>query len=97
MFLGATMTLLSVMMVYKYWDSITKDDLEYAVNSGRAKLWHSKGNLINEFGFERFTSELPPSRTNSARETGIDYSTFNPTTLSSEDTAVALSNKSFFY
>lgn len=31
LFLMASMVLLSVMMVYKYWDSITHEDLEFAV------------------------------------------------------------------
>ncbi|KAJ3053428.1 Chitin synthase, class 7, partial [Quaeritorhiza haematococci] len=30
MFFGAICTLLAVMMVYKYWDSITKEDLEFS-------------------------------------------------------------------
>jgi hypothetical protein len=34
MFGGATFTLLAVMMVYKYWDSITKEDLEFCVTGG---------------------------------------------------------------
>ncbi|KAI9218135.1 chitin synthase III catalytic subunit [Blastocladiella britannica] len=35
LFFGATFTLLSVMMVYKYWDSITKDDLEFAIPTNK--------------------------------------------------------------
>ncbi|KAJ3356561.1 Chitin synthase, class 7 [Allomyces javanicus] len=35
MFFGATFTLLAVMMVYKYWDSITKDDLEFAIPTNK--------------------------------------------------------------
>jgi len=31
MFFGTIMILLAVMMVYKYWDSITKEDLEFSV------------------------------------------------------------------
>ncbi|KAJ3073970.1 Chitin synthase, class 7 [Podochytrium sp. JEL0797] len=30
-FFGCIFTLLSVMMVYKYWDSVTRDDVEFAV------------------------------------------------------------------
>ncbi|OZJ02163.1 hypothetical protein BZG36_04636 [Bifiguratus adelaidae] len=33
MFFGSSCTLLAVMMVYKYWDSITKEDLEFAVTA----------------------------------------------------------------
>ncbi|KAI9189037.1 Chitin synthase, class 7 [Blastocladiella emersonii ATCC 22665] len=35
LFFGATFTLLAVMMVYKYWDSITKDDLEFAIPTNK--------------------------------------------------------------
>jgi len=38
MFFGVTFTLLSVMMVYKYWDSITKEDLEFVVPTNRMSL-----------------------------------------------------------
>ena len=31
LFLTASMILLSIMMVYKYWDSITHEDLEFSV------------------------------------------------------------------
>ena len=33
MFFSSLFTLLAVMMVYKYWDSITKEDLEFAVSN----------------------------------------------------------------
>ncbi|KAI9243655.1 chitin synthase III catalytic subunit, partial [Sporodiniella umbellata] len=32
-FFGSICTLLGVMMVYKYWDSITKEDLEFSVGA----------------------------------------------------------------
>lgn len=38
--------LLSVMMVYKYWDSITKEDLEFSVGS-KAAVWEVKDPLLN--------------------------------------------------
>lgn len=41
MFLGSAAVLLSVMMVYKYWDSITKEDLEFSVG-GAPSVWHTK-------------------------------------------------------
>lgn len=37
--------LLSVMMVYKYWDSITKEDLEFSVGS-KATVWEVKDPLL---------------------------------------------------
>ncbi|KLO17549.1 hypothetical protein SCHPADRAFT_936921 [Schizopora paradoxa] len=46
--------LLSVMMVYKYWDSITKEDLEFSVGS-KAAVWEVKDPLLagaGEYGDE---------------------------------------------
>ncbi|RKP07400.1 chitin synthase III catalytic subunit [Thamnocephalis sphaerospora] len=40
-FFGAICTLLAVMMVYKYWDSITKEDLEFSVG-GKQNIWEVK-------------------------------------------------------
>jgi len=37
--------LLSVMMVYKYWDSITREDLEFSVGS-KAAVWEVKDALL---------------------------------------------------
>jgi len=37
--------LLSVMMVYKYWDSITREDLEFSVGS-KAAVWEVKDSLL---------------------------------------------------
>lgn len=50
--------LLAVMMVYKYWDSITKEDLEFSVGS-KAAVWEVKDpllgpmdlNSVSHFGF----------------------------------------------
>lgn len=41
--------LLSVMMVYKYWDSITKEDLEFSVGS-KATVWEVKDPLLASGG-----------------------------------------------
>lgn len=38
LFFATTCNLLGVMMVYKYWDSITKEDLEFSVAS-KANVW----------------------------------------------------------
>lgn len=45
-FFGNICTLLAVMMIYKYWDSITKEDLEFSVG-GKGNIWEVK-ELINE-------------------------------------------------
>jgi hypothetical protein len=44
-FFATLCTLLSVMMVYKYWDSITKEDLEFSVGSKQA-VWEVKESLL---------------------------------------------------
>lgn len=41
LFFGHICTLLAVMMVYKYWDSITKEDLEFSVG-GKLNVWEVK-------------------------------------------------------
>ncbi|ORY05129.1 hypothetical protein K493DRAFT_311123 [Basidiobolus meristosporus CBS 931.73] len=38
-FFGALCTLLAVMMLYKYWDSITREDLEFSVGSPSLPDW----------------------------------------------------------
>ncbi|CAA7266399.1 unnamed protein product [Cyclocybe aegerita] len=43
--------LLSVMMVYKYWDSITREDLEFSVGS-KAAVWEVKDPLLAPSGPE---------------------------------------------
>jgi hypothetical protein len=37
------------MMVYKYWDSFTKDDLEFRVG-GKIVVWEVKGPLLTMNG-----------------------------------------------
>ena len=41
LFFGVTFILLAVMMVYKYWDSITKEDLEFSVGKNQT-VWEIK-------------------------------------------------------
>ena len=43
LFFGHIFSLLAVMMVYKYWDSITKEDLEFSVG-GKLNVWEIKEN-----------------------------------------------------
>ncbi|KAF9027141.1 hypothetical protein BDZ89DRAFT_1067139 [Hymenopellis radicata] len=45
LFFSELCVLLSVMMVYKYWDSITKEDLEFSVGS-KAAVWEVKDPLL---------------------------------------------------
>ncbi|KAJ3293202.1 Chitin synthase, class 7 [Borealophlyctis nickersoniae] len=49
MFFGTMCSLLGVMMVYKYWDSITKEDLEFSVG-GKSNVWEIKDPLLSDDG-----------------------------------------------
>ena len=51
--------LLSVMMVYKYWDSITKEDLEFSVGS-KAAVWEVKDPLLAGADVDEDTSSYYP-------------------------------------
>lgn len=44
-FVGTICNLLAVMMVYKYWDSITKEDLEFSIGS-KDNAWELKNPLL---------------------------------------------------
>ncbi|KAI0327288.1 hypothetical protein GY45DRAFT_1257230 [Cubamyces sp. BRFM 1775] len=59
--------LLSVMMVYKYWDSITREDLEFSVGS-KATVWEVKDPLLaggadygDEDSASNYTHAGPPA------------------------------------
>lgn len=52
LFFSCICSLFSVMMVYKYWDSLTKDDLEF-VMTGERKQWEVK-ELPDEFISDSF-------------------------------------------
>jgi hypothetical protein len=47
MFFGNIFSLLSVMMVYKYWDGLTKEDLEFAV-AGKDHSWEINDPLLSD-------------------------------------------------
>ncbi|KAI1338278.1 chitin synthase export chaperone [Xylariaceae sp. FL0016] len=47
LFFATTCNLLAVMMVYKYWDSITKEDLEFSVGT-RMNNWEVKEPLMDD-------------------------------------------------
>jgi hypothetical protein len=65
LFFGTICSLLAVMMVYKYWDSITKEDLEFSVGS-KQNVWEVKELLgedelnQNYNSQERFGGPPPP-------------------------------------
>ena len=55
LFFNSLCSLLAVMMVYKYWDSITKEDLEFSVGSKQAvwevkDLGYGEADALNDFG-----------------------------------------------
>jgi hydrogenase-4 membrane subunit HyfE len=47
MFFSTMFTLLAVMMVYKFWDSITKEDLEFAVGC-KTNTWEIRDPLLSD-------------------------------------------------
>jgi len=47
LFFAHVFSLLAVMMVYKYWDSITKDDLEFSVG-GKLNVWEVKEEAVED-------------------------------------------------
>lgn len=49
LFFGSLCTLLTVMMIYKYYDTITKEDLEFSVGSKQA-VWEVKESLLSGGG-----------------------------------------------
>ncbi|CAG8643764.1 5332_t:CDS:2 [Cetraspora pellucida] len=53
LFFGTICTLLGVMMVYKYWDSITKEDLEFSVGS-KQNVWEVKELLEDEQAYSNY-------------------------------------------
>lgn len=48
-FFGVLCLLFAVMMIYKYWDSITKEDLEFSVGS-KQSVWEVKDPLLGGGG-----------------------------------------------
>ncbi|KAI9322146.1 chitin synthase III catalytic subunit-domain-containing protein [Dichotomocladium elegans] len=57
-FFNTVCTLLSVMMVYKYWDSITKEDLEFAVGA-KQNVWEVK-ELMAEDELSQHRNSMTP-------------------------------------
>ncbi|KAH8804303.1 chitin synthase export chaperone [Flagelloscypha sp. PMI_526] len=63
LFFYAVCMLLSIMMVYKYWDSITKEDLEFSVGGSKAAVWEVKDPLLS-------SNSLAPPNPYGGRDTG---------------------------
>ncbi|KDE09575.1 hypothetical protein MVLG_00470 [Microbotryum lychnidis-dioicae p1A1 Lamole] len=58
LFFSTLCTLFAVMMVYKYWDSITKEDLEFSVGSKQA-VWEVKESLLRGDNDEDVLAHTP--------------------------------------
>ncbi|KAI8913203.1 chitin synthase III catalytic subunit [Gorgonomyces haynaldii] len=61
MFFGNIFTLLAVMMVYKYWDGITKEDLEFAVG-GKNHTWEVRDPLLNDAAMAQLSKNYGSTR-----------------------------------
>lgn len=46
LFFGTICSLISVMIIYKYWNSITRDDLEFSVG-GKLNAWEVRDPLLS--------------------------------------------------
>ncbi|OMJ17924.1 Chitin synthase export chaperone [Smittium culicis] len=57
LFFGTICTLLSVMMIYKYWDSITKEDLEFSVG-GKGNVWEVKDYINPDDEFAPYAGQI---------------------------------------
>ncbi|CAO1621645.1 unnamed protein product [Parajaminaea phylloscopi] len=68
-FFGVLCLLFAVMMVYKYWDSITKEDLEFSVGSKQA-AWDLKDPLLGSGEIDAVTATAS-SATHDSRSNGM--------------------------
>lgn len=64
-FFGVLCLLFAVMMVYKYWDSITKEDLEFSVGSKQA-AWDLKDPLLGSGDMDAITATASSATHDSA-------------------------------
>lgn len=69
LFFATVCNLLAVMMVYKYWDSITKEDLEFSVGT-KMNNWEVKESLEDD----QLTGLGPEVRRHSIFDTNTEYS-----------------------
>lgn len=72
--------LLAVMMVYKYWDSITKEDLEFSVGS-KTTVWEVKDPLLANMSYSNLNpvadDDHLPQGSYSAVASGSNYASPN--------------------
>ncbi|KAI3611904.1 chitin synthase export chaperone [Moniliophthora roreri] len=70
LFFSELCVLLAVMMVYKYWDSITREDLEFSVGS-KATVWEVKDPLLS--GHAGSSAASAPGGDYSEEDVGSSY------------------------
>lgn len=61
MFIGNICSLLAVMMVYKYFDGITREDLEFAVGE-RNHEWNIKDPLLSDSAMAQLNNDYGTKR-----------------------------------
>ncbi|KAK7052805.1 Chitin synthase, class 7 [Paramarasmius palmivorus] len=71
LFFSELCVLLAVMMVYKYWDSITREDLEFSVGS-KATVWEVKDPLLAG-GYGGSSAASAPGGDYSEEDVGSSY------------------------
>jgi hypothetical protein len=69
MFFGTICSLLSVMMVYKFWDGITKEDLEFSVG-GKLNNWEIRDPLLSNDSLSNFTKMGNPPQMSQSSSSG---------------------------
>lgn len=57
MFFSTAFNLLAVMMVYKYWDSITREDLEFSVGI-KGNTWEIRDPLLSDQAMAAMASQM---------------------------------------
>ncbi|KAI4141122.1 MAG: hypothetical protein LQ340_007721, partial [Diploschistes diacapsis] len=76
LFFATICNLLAVMMVYKYWDSITREDLEFSVGVKQGQ-WEVKDNLLSDDDrrttmYHDSSTEYTPSLQKRSSTYGVD-------------------------
>ena len=57
LFFSTIFNLLSVMMIYKFWDSITREDLEFSVGI-KGNTWEIKDPLLSDAAMAQMASHI---------------------------------------
>lgn len=57
LFFSTIFNLLTVMMIYKYWDSITREDLEFSVGI-KGNTWEIKDPLLSDTAMAQMADQI---------------------------------------